>query len=163
VSQTRTRTITWQDPGPVVQRGLALSGREYLTAMLEGSLPVAPSFELMGFRAVEVADGRITIEAEPGEWHYNAIGVVNGGFAASMLDAAMAGALHSRMSAGAGTATLTMNVSFLRPLSAATGTVRCTGSVVHLGGRTAVAQAEIVDAEGRACAIATGTNLVLAP
>ena len=37
---------------------------------------------------VELAEGRAVFAAEPSEYHYNPIGVVHGGLAATLLDSA---------------------------------------------------------------------------
>jgi acyl-coenzyme A thioesterase PaaI-like protein len=41
--------------------------------------------------------------------------------------------------------------------------VRCTGTVTHLGGRTALAEARITDAADRLLATATSSILVIRP
>jgi uncharacterized protein (TIGR00369 family) len=56
--------------------------------------------------------------------------------------------------------TLEVKANFVRPLTAETGLVRCTGDVVH-GGRTiATAEGRIVDAAGKLYAHGTSTLLI---
>ena len=62
--------------------------------------PGAPIAELMGFEAVEAEEGRVVFAAVPGEQHYNPIGVVHGGLAATLLDSAMGCAVHSTLPGG---------------------------------------------------------------
>lgn len=93
-------------------------------------------------------------------YHYNPIGVVHGGVAATLLDSAMGCAVHSTLPAGAGYTTLEIIVNYLRPLTVATGPVRCEAKVIHLGGRTATAEGRIEDDRGRLYAHGTTTCMI---
>ena len=64
---------------------------------------------------------------------------------------------------GAGYATLNLNVGFLRPITQDSGAVRCVGTVVSMGSRVAVAEAELIDATERKLARATATCLLTNP
>jgi len=85
----RTRTITWEDPIPGAKKGSTMSGLEYLRAMQVGEIPPAPIVVLMNMGVTEVEEGRIVFTAEPAEYHYNPIGTVHGGLAATLLDSAL--------------------------------------------------------------------------
>lgn len=160
-SSDRTRTITWQDPHTAFVREPAMSGLEFLRAIQQGALPLPPMAELMGMRLVEVEAGRVVWSAEPGECHYNPIGVVHGGFAATLLDSAMGCAVHATLPAGVAYTTLELKVNLVRPLTDATGRVTAEGRVLHAGRRTAIAEARLTDAEGRIYALATSTCMML--
>ena len=67
-------------------RGAGLSGIEYLKAIAAGEIPPPPIAVLLGFELVEVEEGRAVFAVTPGEYHYNPIGVVHGGLAATLLD-----------------------------------------------------------------------------
>jgi uncharacterized protein (TIGR00369 family) len=54
-----------------------------------------------------------------------------------------------------------VKANFTRALTADTGTVRCTGSIVHAGRRVATTEARIEDSQGRLYAHGTSTILVL--
>src|SRR6266436_5158699 len=101
-SQTpeRTRTITWEDPTPAIQAGQGMSGLEYLQAMQTGKVPSAPIAALMGMWIAEVSEGRVVFAAEPAEYHYNPLGTVHGGFAATLLDSALGCAIHTTLKPG---------------------------------------------------------------
>ena len=92
--------------------------------------------------------------------HYNPIGSVHGGYAATLLDSAMGLAVHSMLPPGSGYTTLEFKISFIGGMTSETGTVRTEGKVLHLGRRTATAEARILDAKGRLLAHATTTCLV---
>ena len=62
----------------------ALDGFEQLQAMLDGRLPVAPIAETLGFVGFEVPQrGTAIFELDPELRHYNPIGSVHGGYAAT--------------------------------------------------------------------------------
>ncbi|HEX8719282.1 MAG TPA: PaaI family thioesterase [Pyrinomonadaceae bacterium] len=157
---SRTRTFTWEDPRALAEAARGLSGLEFLRKVAAGELPRPPISALMNFGVAEIEEGRAVFTAEPAEYHYNPIGVVHGGLAATLLDSAMGCAVHTTLPAGAGYTTLEIKVNFVRPLTAETGAVRCEARVVHVGGRTATAEGRVLDAAGRLYAHATTTCLV---
>ena len=158
---TRTRTITWEDPMPAAEAGRTMSGLDTLRALLDGKLPPPPIAILMGFLLTEVSEGRAVFTAVPAEYHYNPIGVVHGGLAATLLDSAMGCAVQSTLPAAAGYTTLDINVNFVRPLTRDTGVVTCEGTVIYLGGRMATAEARLTDADGKLYAHGTTTCLIM--
>ena len=151
------------DPRDVAERGLRLSGMDYIQAIFAGDLPPPPIAELMGFRGVSAEPGRALFEMEPGPQHYNPIGSVHGGVYATLLDSATGCAVHSMLPAGVGYTSLDLTVKFLRPITVDTGRVRCTGTVTHLGSRTALAEARLVDATDRLLATAVSSILLIRP
>jgi uncharacterized protein (TIGR00369 family) len=134
------------DVPPPPARPSEMSGIEHLEAIRDGQLPAPPIAELMGFDLVEVGDGRASFEAEPGERHYNPIGSVHGGLAATLLDSAMGCAVQTTLPAGVGYTTLDLNVKFVRPMKATTGRVICEGIVLHAGSKIATAEGRVFSA-----------------
>jgi uncharacterized protein (TIGR00369 family) len=161
VSGERTRTYSWADPLAALAEAASLSGLEALRKIMAGELPPPPIANTLDFRLVEVERGRVVFECEPAEFHYNPIGVVHAGLAVTLLDSAMGCAFVSTAGAGVGWTTLELKANFTRALTMDTGTVRCIGDVVHPGRTVATTQARIEDAQGRLCAHATSTILVL--
>ena len=155
--------MRWQDPAALSERARAMAGREFLEGIRDGDLPAAPIQDLMGFRLVEVEDGRVAFRAEPGEQHYNPIGVVHGGLAATLLDSAMGAAVHSTLPLGTGYSTLETKFNLVRAVTADTGSLLAEGRVVHRGSRVATAEGRIVrEGDGKLVAHGTSTCLVLA-
>jgi hypothetical protein len=58
-------------------------GLGFLKAIIDGTVPNPPISELMGFHLVEAEEGRAVFESVPEFHHYNPIGTVHGGFAAT--------------------------------------------------------------------------------
>ena len=159
-NEFRTRTVSWQDPRALAEAGKGLSGIEYLRLIVAGELPPPPIGLLMNFRVAEIEEGRAVFSVTPAEYHYNPIGVVHGGVAATLLDSAMGYAVHSTLAAGVAYTTLEIKVNYLRPLTVETGPVRCEAKVIHVGGRTATAEGRIEDARGKLYAHGTTTCII---
>ena len=138
-----------------------MSGFEFLQKIVAGELPPPPIASLMDFQIVELAEGRAVFAVDPAEYHYNPIGVVHGGLAATLLNSAMGCAVHSMLPAGTGYTTLELKVNFIRAMTAETGRVRAEGKLIHLGGRTATAEGRVIDESGKLYAHATTTCLIL--
>lgn len=159
----RTRTLRYEVPSRDTRALFALSGLEQLQAMIEGRHPAPPISSHIGLEFVRVADGDVVMTAVPDESHYNPIGSIHGGFFATVLDSACGCAVHSTLPAGVGYTSLEIKVSFLRPITADTGTVTAHGWVTRRGRSATFAEADIRDAHGRVLATATSTCLVIAP
>jgi len=157
----RTHTISWEDPLAGAQFGRTMSGLVYLKAMLEGVIPPPPISALMDMKITEVSEGRVVFSALPAEYHYNPLGTVHGGMAATLLDSALNCAIHSMLPAGTGYTTLEIKVNFLRPMTRETGIVYCEGEVIQVGKRVGTAEGRITDADGKLYAHATATCIIL--
>jgi len=69
-------------------------------------------------------------------------------------------AINTLQPAGRVFTTLELTINYTRPLTRASGELRCEATVLHAGSRTATAEARLVDAPGRLCAHATTTCIV---
>ena len=76
------------------------SGLDFLLRITDGSVAQPPIAATLGFRLSEVAPGLAVFTMTPELRHYNPIGTVHGGFAATLLDSALACAIFSTMRAG---------------------------------------------------------------
>lgn len=157
----RTRTYSWEDPREFLRLAAGLSGLEVMQKTVAGELPQAAIASTLGFRLVEVSEGRAVFEGEPAEYHYNPIGTVHAGFALTLLDSAMGCALVTTLPADTPWTTLEVKANFTRALTSETGPVRCIGTVVHPGRRVATTEGRVEDADGRLYAHGTSTILVL--
>ena len=143
-------------------RARELSGLEFICAVRDGDLPPAPIQQLLGFDLVEAAEGRTVFACVPDERHYNPIGVVHGGVAATLLDSAMGAAVHTTLPQGSAYSTLETKFNLVRPVTAETGEIRTEGVVVHRGSRVATAEGRITRAsDGKVVAHGTSTCLIV--
>jgi len=158
----RSRTITWEDPFTIPRAAPGRTGLELLQDVFEGRLPPPPITMTMGFRGTEVSEGRAVFVGDPGEFLYNPIGSVHGGFAMTLLDSAMGCAIHSTLAAGELYTTLEVKVNFIRPITTDTGPVHCEGVVLHRGGRVATAEGKVIaEKTGKLLAHGSTTCLVI--
>ncbi len=157
---TRTRSVSWADPQILVNHADAMTGIEFLSAIRDGQLPPPPIFTLMDLTIADIAEGKVIIQTVPAEFHYNTIGVVHGGLAATLLDTAMACAIHATLASHVAYTTLELHVNYVRPMTEATGPVQGIGEVLHRGSRVATAAGRIVDAMGKLYAHATTTCMI---
>ena len=144
----RTLTISWRDPAELAGQALAMTGLEFMRAIVAGELPKPPIQELLGFELLEADEGRTVFSLDPGEQHYNPIGSVHGGVAATLLDSAMGAAVHTTLALGSGYATLEVKFNLVRPMSADTGRVLAEGNVIHVGRTVATVEGTVRTVEG---------------
>ncbi|MCZ2822897.1 MULTISPECIES: PaaI family thioesterase [unclassified Modestobacter] len=159
----RMRTFAWGDPMETATAARTAAGLDVLRAVAAGELPGPPIADTLGFDLIEVEPGRVVFAFEPAEYHYNPIGSVHGGVYATLLDSATGCAVHSMLPAGVGYTSLDLTVKFLRAITLDTGRVTCVGTVTHLGGRTALAEARLLDADERLLGTASSSILVIRP
>jgi uncharacterized protein (TIGR00369 family) len=138
----------------------AMAGIDFVRAIFEGKLPAPPIMQSIEPFDSTAEPGVVVMHSTPGFRHYNPIGSVHGGYAATLLDSAMGLAVHSALPAGSGYTTLEFKVSFIRGMTENTGPVRTEGRILNVGRRTATAEARITDSNGRLLAHATTTCLV---
>lgn len=145
-----------------LQNAAGMSGLEFIQAIFGGKLPPPPITATMGFTGGSAEEGKVTFFGEPGEYLYNPIGVIHGGFAMTLLDSAMGCAVQTTLAAGDVYTTLETKVNFVRPITLETGRVRCEGTVIHRGGKVATADGRLVaESSGKLLAHGTSTCLVL--
>ena len=159
-STLRTRTVTWQDPAIALQARRNESGLTYLKNVVAGLYPGAPIASLMDLRLAEVERGRAVFETTPAECHYNPMGTVHGGLAATLLDSATGCAVHSCLEAGDLYTTIELKLNYLRPMTIETGPVRGIATIVHISRTIGLAEARVVDRDDAIYAFATATCLI---
>jgi len=136
------------------------TGLEYLQKIVAGEYGNVPIGDHVGFRMAEVSKGRIVFTGEPRENVLNLIGTVHGGYAATILDSALALSVLSSLDADSNFTTLEIKVNYVRPITPGMS-VRAEGNVVHAGRRVATSEARLTDSEGRLLAHGTTTCLIL--
>ena len=143
------------------QRGKTdLTGLEQLQALMASGRRAGIA-DSLDFTLTEVDAGLAVFEGTPGQHAFNPIGMVHGGYAATLLDSACGCAVHSSLTARQSYTTLELKVAYHKALTSQTGALRAEGRVLTLGRRVAFAEARLVDATGRLYASATSTLLVI--
>jgi uncharacterized protein (TIGR00369 family) len=136
------------------------TGLEFLKRIIAGEIPNVPMADHLGFRLVEVEPGYIAILGRPDLRSYNLLGSVHGGWAASILDTALALSALSTLDEKNGHTTLDIRINYLRPITLENGELRAEGRVIQGGRRVAYCEAKLVDGNGKLLAHGTGSCLI---
>ena len=157
VLRERTRTAGLGRP----EQFAGKSGLEIFQAMMRGEIPVPPISRTLDFTLVEVEPGRVQFQGRPQFAHYNPLGSVHGGWIATLLDSALACAVHSLLPAGKTYTTLELNVNYVKALTDKVPLVRAIGEIIYSGGRIGTSHGRLVGPDGTLFAHATTTCIVL--
>lgn len=139
------------------------SGREVLERQIEGLLPMPPIHHLTGIRPTATGPGQATFAMPASGWLTSGLGTVLGGFIAMLAYSALASAIQTTIDPATGHVPIDLKVSFLRPVRGGDpdDELVAHGMVAHRGRTLAVADAEVLNAEGKPVAVAMGTQMLL--
>lgn len=142
------------------ERLRGIGGLEIFERTLAGEFPHPPICQTLDFRLTAVESGRIVFSGTPKFDYYNPLGTIHGGYIATLLDSAMACAVHSTLAAGKGLTSLEFKINFVRPVSKDTGVLRAEGAVITSGKQVATAEAKLLDERGKLYAHSTTTCMI---
>lgn len=114
----------------------------------------------LGMTMETVEPGRVTFTIRARPELSNPLGTLHGGVYATILDSAMGCAVHSQLGAGVGYGTLEMKINFIRAVPTKGETLTASGTVLHLGRTTALAEGRIVNEQGQVVAHGTETCMI---
>ena len=115
-----------------------------------------PFVEHLGFTLEKFEGGESELHFAPRPEHLNSFDVTHGGAVMTFLDVIMATAARS-VDPEMGVVTIEMKTSFMQPALPGPGALVAKGELMHRTATMAFTQATVFDAQGRACAHATGT------
>lgn len=126
---------------------------------LEAGRPPCLYDEHMGFtfHVEEMERGRTVLSVDADERFHNPNGRAHGGLLCGLADSAMGSVMFTVLGDGETCTNVDLSIKFLRPT--VTGALRAEGSVLKAGRTVCVAEARILDAEGRLVARAESTFL----
>ncbi|HEX2266861.1 MAG TPA: PaaI family thioesterase, partial [Actinomycetota bacterium] len=136
------------------------SGLQMAQEWCAGKMPTAPVGELMGWRCVEVDEGREVWAMPASEWFCTAYRSFYGGTLALLADGVMGAAVNTTLPPASSYASLDLKIYYLRPVQPDGRDLIARGEVIHRGRTVAVANAEITDADGKRVATATSSHLI---
>jgi uncharacterized protein (TIGR00369 family) len=137
-----------------------MDGLTLIKGLMEGRFPAPPISEVLGFDVAEAEFGRVVFSYTPVSGHYNPLGTVHGGIAATLLDSVMGCCIHTTLKAGIGYTTVEIKVNYVRAMTDKTGPVRVEGKVINVGSRIATSEGRLTDASGKLLAHGTTTCLL---
>jgi len=135
-------------------------GAERKLSLQERALAVRPPIaELLGFKVVEMVDGRALVTLEAGPQHANPMGTLHGGILCDIGDAAMGLAFASTLAVEESFTTVELKINFFRPVWKAQ--LKAEAKVVHRGRTIGYVESTITDENDRLIAKLNSTCLVL--
>jgi len=137
-----------------------MRGLQVFEAMMAGHVPRAPITETLDFMLIAASHGRAVFQGRPLPRHYNPLGTVHGGWFATLLDSAVACAVHSTLPAGKAYTTAELKINIVRPLTDKVPLVRAVGSIIHVGSRMATAEGRLTGPDGKLYAHASTTCFI---
>lgn len=138
-------------------RNIAMN--QYLSAVLLDDQTVNPVLRHLGIRVEYAEEGAARLRLDPSEHVAQGAGMMSGGVICTLLDEAMAHAVLSAMKTPRRTATIDMNVQFLKG-SRPGSTVYGDATVVKYGNSVAFVRADAVTPEGTVVASATASFIL---
>jgi uncharacterized protein (TIGR00369 family) len=139
----------------------SLRGIEVIRAQMHGDLPLPPMHHLLGLVPTEANEGSAACALPLSPWLATPFGWPQGGFIVLLSDLTLALAVQTTLGAGERMASVDIKVNFLRPVAGDGTTIEARARVVHRGRSLAVSTAEVVAADGRTVALATGSAALL--
>ena len=139
------------------------SGLEYFRDMANGRAPRTAMGELLNLQLLEVDPGRVVFGTTATPAVYNTVGIVHGGFTATLLDSALGCAINTLAAPPKVFTTVELKINYIRPITAETGPLRCEAHVLHVGSRVGMAEGRVVDAAGKLYAHGSTTCIAVEP
>jgi len=156
------RTFSWKSPDEVSQALIKLDKEDRRKFFSEMKIQDVPIGSLMGFTKIKIdKDGHASFFCIPEEYHYNPMGSVHGGLAATMLDSCNSISAQCNLDKDFISLTTDIRVNYLRPLSTSTGEVVAKGRIEKMGRKVIFVSGELTDNEGKVYATASSTELVI--
>lgn len=123
-------------------------------------LPRGPMAEMVGWNCIGFEDGVLTLGFTPKPFFCNPMGMIHGGFVASMLDESMGSAILATTEGKSIGATISTTIDFIRP--AMLGSLKTTAKVRNLGKSIAFVEAELWSADRKLLAKSTAAFKLVA-
>ena len=132
---------------------------EYFKALQEEGQGVNPLFAHLGAVLESLSPEAVCLKLEVSKYLLQGAGVVAGGILATMADEAMAHAVMANLEPGAKTATIEMNMRYLR--SANQGVLFAVGRIARQGRTIITTEGEVRDQDDHLLALAGASFIVL--
>jgi uncharacterized protein (TIGR00369 family) len=143
------------------EKATTLTGLETFAGISQGALPSVPIGTTMDFWPIRFERGLMIFQGRPSARFMNPMGTIHGGWIATLLDSAVACAVHTTLPAGVGYTTAELKVSYVKALTPAVRLVRAEGRLIHAGRKLGFAEGRLVGPDGTLYAHATTTCVML--
>ncbi|MBM4311049.1 MAG: PaaI family thioesterase [Deltaproteobacteria bacterium] len=133
--------------------------KEYLKKVRQPGQSVNPLFAYLGVVVDEISPGRTVMHLPFRPDFIQGGGTIAGGIIATLADEAMAHAALAGLSPGETTATIEMNIRYLK--ACPSGAITATAALIKKGRRVMTLQAELTDDNRQTVALAGASFMVL--
>jgi uncharacterized protein (TIGR00369 family) len=140
-----------------------MSGLEVMLGQIAGELPAPPIHHLTGLRPVAAAEGTTTFALPATDWlSAPPPGRLEGGVVALLAETAASTAIQTLLPPKTAYAPVDLKINFLRPALTGAHELLATGRVIHRGRSIMLADAEVVNPEGKVVAVARSSAVIRA-
>jgi uncharacterized protein (TIGR00369 family) len=137
------------------------SGMDFFNGISSGELPYPHIGATLNFFPLRIEPGLAIFQGSPLRAHYNPLGTVHGGWFATLLDSAVACAIHSLLPAGRVYTTVELKLNMVRALTDKVPVVRAEGRVIHVGRSMGTAEGRLFGHDGKLYAHASTTCFIM--
>lgn len=159
---TNERTFSWNLSNDAVQDLVRLDKQQRIKFFENLPMENVPIGALMDFSRITVDNkGQVSFYIIPQEFHYNPLGTVHGGLAATVLDSCNSISANCQLDRGFLTMTTDIRVNYLRPITVLTGEITATAKIEKIGKKVIFVNGSLYDKSGKVYATASSTELVV--
>ena len=156
------RTYSWNLSDDALTQLVSLNKEDRREFFLNFPLLNVPMGALMGFSKITIdQSGQVSFSVTPQEFHYNPLGTVHGGLAATILDSCNSISANCQLDKGFLTMTTDIRVNYLRPMNKNTGEVTATATIEKTGRKVISVRGVLEDANNKVFATAYSTEMVV--
>ncbi len=137
-----------------------MNGLQLMQAIAKREIPLPNIANIVPMLDGTVSRGNMTIRVQANDDHLNSQNIVHGGFAATVLDTAMACAVHTMLDSRSGVCTIDLNVKYVRPIPVDVD-LFAEGHVDEMTGQIGFASGRLWDEEGNIYVTATSSCMLL--
>lgn len=137
-----------------------LNGLQLIKLMARREIPLPNITSIFPMLEIAADHGKIKIKVRADERHYNSMHIVHGGFAATVLDTAMACAIQTLLGPGCRPCSIDLGIKYFKPIPLNTD-LYANGSLSCLTGSLGFAKGELVDEKGNLYAESSTSCMVL--
>jgi len=156
------RTYSWNLSDEALTKLVSLNKEDRREFFLNFPLLNVPMGALMGFSKIAIdQSGQVSFSVTPQEFHYNPLGTVHGGLAATILDSCNSISANCQLDKGFLTMTTDIRVNYLRPMNKNTGEVTAKATIEKTGRKVIFVRGVLEDANNKVFATAYSTEMVV--
>jgi len=156
------RKYNWNLSDDAFNQLVSLNKEDRREFFLNFPLQNVPMGALMGFSKIAIdQSGQVSFSVIPQEFHYNPLGTVHGGLAATILDSCNSISANCQLDSGFLTMTTDIRVNYLRPMNKNTGEVTATATIEKTGRKVIFVRGVLEDANNKVFATAYSTEMVV--